>query len=105
MGAPGFVSAYLAYAYGASGDRARAAAELEDLRKKSLPGVVTPYNMALVSLGLGDRSAALDHLEKAHATDSEWLGYLKLDKVFDSLRSEPRFQALLKKLNFERGQS
>jgi hypothetical protein len=42
----------------------------------------------------------LDYLEKAYASDSEWLGYLKLDRTFDSLRSEPRFQALLKKLNF-----
>ena len=100
MGAPTFVSAYLAYAYGASGDRARAEAELEDLKKKSLRGVVSPYNMALVCIGLGERQRALDYLEKAYASDSEWLGYLKLDKTFDSLRSEPRFQALLKKLNF-----
>jgi hypothetical protein len=56
--------------------------------------------MALVSIGLGDRGRALDSLEKAYATDSEWLGYMKLDKIFDPLRSEPRFQALLKKLNF-----
>ena len=100
MDSPAFVSAWLAYAYGASGDRSRAAAELEDLKKKSLRGVVTPFNMALVSLGLGDRARALDFLEKAYASDSEWLGYLKLDKTFDSLRSEPRFQALLKKLGF-----
>ena len=62
--------------------------------------MVTPFNMALVSIGLGDRARALDYLEKAYATDSEWLGYLKLDKCFDSLRSEPRFQALLQKLGF-----
>ncbi len=100
MGGPTFVSAYLAYAYGASGDRSRAAAELEDLKKRSLRGVVSPYNMALVCIGLGERQRALDYLEKAYATDSEWLGYLNLDRTFDSLRSEPRFQALLKKLNF-----
>ena len=100
MGAPTFVSAYLAYAYGASGDRARAEAELEDLKKKSLHGVVSPYNMALVCIGLGERQRALDYLEKAYATDSEWLGYLNFDKTFNSLRSEPRFQALRKKLNF-----
>jgi hypothetical protein len=56
--------------------------------------------MALVSIGLGDRPRALDFLEKAYASDSEWLGYLKHDKTFDSLRSEPRFQALLEKLGF-----
>jgi serine/threonine-protein kinase len=102
MGAPAFVSAFLAYVYGATGDRSRAMAELEDLKKKSLGGSVTPFNMALVHLGLGDRARALDSLEKAYASDSEWLGWLKNDRIFDPLRSEPRFVALLKKLGLEK---
>jgi eukaryotic-like serine/threonine-protein kinase len=99
---PRFVSAWLAYAYGAAGDRAAAMAEAEDLKKKSLNGSVTPFNLALVSLGLGDRARALDSLEQAYAADSQWLGWLKLDKTFNPLRSEPRFKALLKKLGFEK---
>ena len=102
MESPAFVSAWLAYAYGASGDRARAMAEAEDLKKKSLRGIVTAFNQALVALGLGDRARALDSLERAYAEDSQWLGWLKLDKTFDPLRSEPRFAALLKKLGFEK---
>ncbi len=102
MESPAFVSAYLAYAYGASGDRLRAEEEHQDLKKRSLRGVVTPFNMALVYLGQGDRSRAIDSLEQARAEDSEWLGYLKLDKTFDSLRSEPRFQSLMKTLGFEK---
>jgi TolB-like protein/Tfp pilus assembly protein PilF len=100
MEAPAFVSAWLAYAYGASGDRAAALAELEDLKKRSLHGTPTAFNLALVYLGLGDRARALDYLEKAYATDSQWLGWLGLDKAFDPLRAEPRFRALLKKLGF-----
>ncbi len=73
-------------------------AEAEDLKKTSLRGEVTAFNQALVALGLGDRARALDFLEQAYATDSQWLGWLKLDKAFEPLRSEPRFQALLKKL-------
>jgi eukaryotic-like serine/threonine-protein kinase len=99
---PRFVSAWLAYAYGAAGDRAAAMAEAEDLKKKSLHGSMTPFNLALVSLGLGDRARALDSLEQAYAADSQWLGWLKLDKTFNPLRSEPRFKALLKKLGFEK---
>ena len=102
MESPAFVSAWLAYAYGASGDRARAAAEAEDLKKRSLRGEVTPFNQALVSLGLSDRVRALDYLEKAYAADSQWLGWLKRDRTFDPLRSEPRFVALMKKLRFEK---
>jgi hypothetical protein len=40
----------------------------------------------------------MDSLEKAYAADSEWLGWLKMDHMFDPLRAEPRFAALLKKL-------
>ena len=101
MGAPAFVSAWLAYAHGASGDRARAAAGLEALKEKSLRGEPTAFNLALVHLGLGDHARALDLLERAHATDSEWLGWLGLDRTFDPLRSQPRFAALVRKVGLE----
>jgi tetratricopeptide (TPR) repeat protein len=101
MGSPAFVSAWLAYAYGASGDRARALAELEDLKKISRRGSVTSFNLALVSLGLGDHARAVSYLEQAHASDSQWLGWLKGDRAFDPLRSEPRFAALMRKLRFD----
>ena len=102
MGSPAFVSAWLAYAYGASGDRARALAELENLKKASLGGSVTAFNQALVALGLGDHSRAVSYLEQAYASDSQWLGWLKGDRTFDPLRSDPRFVALMRKLRFEK---
>ena len=101
MGSPPFVSAWLAYAYGASGDRTRAMAELEDLKKKSMGSVATPFDLAVVSLGLGDRARALGYLEQAYAADSQWLGWIKNDRIFDPLRSERRFVALMRKLRFE----
>ncbi|MGB6362406.1 MAG: protein kinase, partial [Thermoanaerobaculia bacterium] len=101
MGAPAFVSAWLAYAYGASGDRARALAEVEDLKTMSLGGAVTPFDNALVALGLGDHARAVSLLEQAYALDSQWLGWLKNDRIFDPLRSDPRFTELMKKLGFE----
>ena len=100
MESPAFVTAWLGYAYGASGDRARAMAEIEDLEKMSLHGEVPPFNLAIVYLGLGDRARALDHLERAYASDSQWLGWLKEDRMFDPIRSEPRFAALMRKLRF-----
>jgi len=98
MGSPAFVPAWLAYAYGAVGDSARAAAETEDLRRLSLRGSVTPFNLALVALGAGDNARAVSYLEQAYAMDSQWLGWLGRDRVFDPLRSDPRFVALVKKL-------
>jgi TolB-like protein/Flp pilus assembly protein TadD len=101
MGSPPFVSAFLAYAYGATGDHARAQAELEDLEKLSLQGSVTPFNLALFAIGQGDHGRAISYLEQAYASDSEWLGWLGRDRMFDPLRSDPRFAALMKKLGFE----
>jgi serine/threonine-protein kinase len=103
MGSPPFVSAFLAYAYGASGDRARARAELEELEKLSLGGSVTPFNLALFALGQGDHGRAISYLEQAYASDSEWLGWLGRDRIFDPLRADPRFIALMEKLGFEDG--
>ena len=92
----------MAYAYGASGDRPRALAELENLKKISPHGKVLPFNMAIVYLGLGDHDRALNELERANAGDSQWQGWLGQDHIFDPLRSEPRFIGLLKRLDFRR---
>ena len=100
MGAPPFVTAYLAYARGASGDKAGALAELEALKKMAGAAPVPPFNLAMVYLGIGDKPRAIAYLEQALAADSQMLAWLGHDAIFDSLRSEPRFVALLKRLNF-----
>ena len=101
MEAPPFVTAYLGYAYGLAGDRVRALATIEELRKKAVHGYIPPFNLAIIYLGLGEPDRALDLLEQASADDSQWVMYLKTDRIFDPLRSNPRFKALMKKENFE----
>ena len=100
MDAPAFVKADLAYAQAKSGDRAGAMATLEELKKMSPGGKVAPYNLALVSLGLGDNARALDYLEQAYLANSQQLVWLKVDWTFDPLRGDPRFAALMKRMNF-----
>ncbi len=102
LGAPPFVAAWLGYAYGVTGDRPRALAALEELKAASLKGDVPPFNLAIVSLGLGDRGRALDELERAYDQNSQWMVYVRGDRIFDPLRSEPRFAALMRKMGFEK---
>ena len=59
-----------------------------------------PFNLALVYLGLGDHARALDNLERASSPHSQMMAWLGRDTIFDPLRSEPRFMALMKKLHF-----
>jgi TolB-like protein/class 3 adenylate cyclase/Flp pilus assembly protein TadD len=100
MESPPFVTAFLGYAYAAAGDRARALATIEELEKKSVHGYVPPFNLAIVHLGLGGRKRAMDLLEQANADDSQWMMYLKIDRIFDPLRGDSRFIALMKKCHF-----
>jgi len=101
IGSPSWVSGYLGYAYGATGDRAGALAVIAELNRKSLHGYVPPFNLALVYLGIGDRGRALGYLEQAYSAHSQMLCWTKMDRIFDPLRKEPRFIALMKKLNFD----
>jgi len=100
MESPPFVTAWLGYAYAAAGDRIHALATIEEMKNSSLHGFVPPFNLAIVYLGLGDRAQALDYLERADAADSQWLIYIGGDKIFDPLRSDPRFVALMRKKGF-----
>ena len=100
MGAPPFVTAYLAYTLAAAGDRAGALAELDTLKRMSGGGPVLPFNLALVYLGLGDHARALDNLERARAGHSQMMAWIGRDAMFDPLRAEPRFKTLMKTSNF-----
>jgi serine/threonine-protein kinase len=101
MESPPFVTAFLGYAYGAAGDRARALATIEQLKKKSVHGYVPPFNLAIIHVGLGDLERAMDLLEQASSDDSQWMMYLKFERIFDPLRTNPRFIALMKKCHFD----
>jgi len=101
MGAPPFVTAFLGYAYGAAGDRDKAMATFERLKEVSPGGRVVPFNLGMVHLGLGDHGKALDYFEQALAADSQMMPWLGRDAIFDPLRGEPRFKALMKRLNFD----
>jgi len=97
MEAPYFAIAWLGYAYGASGDRERALKTIDELNSSSLNGYESPFNLAIIYLGMGENEKTLSYLEQARNMDTQWVGWWQRDKIFDPLRSAPRFQKLLVK--------
>jgi hypothetical protein len=63
---------------------------------------VSPAHTAWIYLALGDKRTALDLLKKAYEDRDQRLPWIKVDHNYDSLRSEPRFIALLKKVGLDK---
>ncbi|MDB6146829.1 MAG: Adenylate cyclase [Spartobacteria bacterium] len=62
-------------------------------------GYVSPYNSALVYLGLGQKDEAIRSLEQTYEDrDGYNIAFLKVDAFLDPLRGEPRFEALVRKI-------
>jgi class 3 adenylate cyclase/TolB-like protein len=89
------------YALAVSGDRAKAGQILRDLEDLAKRRYVTPSARIIVHLGLGENEKALDWLGKCYEDVDPQCWYLKLEPFYDSLRREPRFQALLKKVGLD----
>jgi adenylate cyclase len=51
-------------------------------------------------LGLGDKDQALTWLERAYEDRDQWMVYINSTPILDALRPEPRFQALVRHMNF-----
>ena len=93
--------ASLAYAYATTGKRAQAQKILDDFLQQSGTGYVSPYMIAVVYAGLGNKDKAFEYLGKAYKERSSDLPYfLRADLRMDSLRSDPRFQDLIRRMDF-----
>ena len=92
---------FLGYAYAISGDRAKAEQALRELEELAKRQYVSPTAFATIYLGLGEKEKCLDWLEKAYEQQDSACWYLKIDQIYDSVRNEPRFQAILKKIGLE----
>jgi serine/threonine-protein kinase len=90
--------AAIGHTFAVWGKRGEANAALEDLKKKSRKSYVSPGHFAMIHLGLGDKDAAFDWLDKACAERYAWLVFLKVDPIFDCLSSDPRFATLAGKI-------
>jgi TolB-like protein len=92
------VRASLAHSYGKAGRTREARQILDDLTGLAKCKYVAPHFFAGIYIGLGENTLALDCLEQSYEEHSHWLIYLHIDPTMDDLRSEPRFQDLLKRV-------
>jgi TolB-like protein/Flp pilus assembly protein TadD len=92
--APLYLSA-LGHAYGVAGMHEEALQILEELQRAAYP---SPYNLAIVHLGLGHDEQAIDWLEKAYEARNSHLVYINRGAKFDPLRDNERFIDLLERI-------
>ncbi|HXO85296.1 MAG TPA: hypothetical protein VN803_07205, partial [Gemmatimonadales bacterium] len=97
-GGAALTSAALGFACGKGGKRREARKILQELQERSTAVYVSPFCVALVHIGLGDKDQALDCLDQAYEERSHWLVYAKGWPLLDDLRSDARFGALLGKV-------
>ena len=59
-----------------------------------------PNGLALIHTGLGEHEEAFEWLERAYQERNGWMAFLQVEPRFDPLRDDPRFQDLLRRMNF-----
>ncbi|HVS83971.1 MAG TPA: protein kinase [Pyrinomonadaceae bacterium] len=95
-------SGLLGHAYAVAGLRGEAQKMIEELKEQSKREYVWRYYIAIIHVGLGEKDQAFEWLEKACEDRGDDLIYLKVEQTFDPLRSDPRFEGLLKKIGLEK---
>jgi tetratricopeptide (TPR) repeat protein len=73
---------------------------LRKLKQRLNADKVGTYEVAFIHAGLGEKDQAFEWLEKAYEERDQGLSFLKVDPPLDPLRSDPRFQDLLRRMNF-----
>jgi TolB-like protein len=92
--------AALGSALARAGRKTEATAILEDLKNPVSQRNISPFGVATILLALGDCEQAFQYLDKAFESRCFWLVYLDVDPSFDSIRPDPRFCSLLKRMGF-----
>lgn len=95
-----FPTAALGHGYAVAGQEAAAREVLGKLLERAKTEYVSPYEIAVIYAGLGDKDRAFEWLEKAYEERSSLLVYFRMDPRIWSLREDARFKDLLGRMNF-----
>ncbi|MCM3869659.1 MAG: winged helix-turn-helix domain-containing protein [Pyrinomonadaceae bacterium] len=90
--------AMLAYSYARAGHEREARKILDELIRFSADHYVSAFDLAGVHIGLGENDKAFIWLERSYQDRMWMLGYLKVEPLFDPLRSDPRFADLVQRV-------
>ena len=91
----------IGYLYATEGKKDKAYEYLAELEERSRKGYVSSFWVAFIYFGLGETNKLFEWLEKAYEERDCNLIYITVPPPFDPLRSDPRYQQLLKKMGLE----
>ena len=92
------LSPEIAFIYGITGRKDEARKILDRLLSASKTVPIAAHHFALIYIGMGEKDKALAWLEKAFEQHSPMMAWLEVDPRFDSLRKEPKFEDLIRRV-------
>jgi len=90
--------AFLGHVYGRMGKRAEAEAVIKELRERFDKREADGRDLAVVYAGLDDKDQAFSWIEKSYGDRSNFVAVLRLEPMFDSLKGDPRWNELLRRV-------
>ena len=93
--------AELGVAYAVSGKKVETLSVINQLRKVARHSYVSSYGFAQIYAALGDKQNSINYLQSAYEEGAVWMQYLQVDPVLDSVRSQPRFQDLVRQMGLQ----
>jgi eukaryotic-like serine/threonine-protein kinase len=91
----------LGYALAAAGDPAYALQIAAELEEKVKSEYVSPVELSIIYIALSEKEKALDWASRAVDERRGWAAYLRVHPIVDPLRGEPRFDALIQRMQFD----
>ena len=91
--------AQVAVAHASAGRKAEALRIVAQLQAISSMRYVSPYGLAQIYAALNDKEQTFKWLQIAYDDRAVWMSYLAVDPVFDGIRSDQRFQDLLRRIH------
>ncbi len=92
----------LGWAYAKANENEKAIKILEELKQLLKKRYVPEASIAWIYIGLGEKDLAFEWLDKAYEEHDQSLLWLKGDPTYDSIRVDPRFKELLRKIGLEK---